>query len=111
MALDRPVLFVPAGGLRATAQDALAPDVAPGTSTLRRGAALAAHNHSGRGGTALSRTLAILTPVAIYPGIYAVVCQPARMIYVGKTSRTMAARWQEHWALLTYGRHPNTAMQ
>lgn len=59
----------------------------------------------------MSRTLAILSPVAKFPGIYLIVCQRANLCYVGQTSRTIAARWKEHWALLQYGRHPNDKMQ
>src|SRR6476646_10423742 len=51
----------------------------------------------------MPRSLAILTPHARYPGVYAIVCAPAQLVYVGQTSRTMAARWNEHFQLLALG--------
>ena len=54
---------------------------------------------------------ATLHLIARWPGIYAVVCPPARLCYVGQTRRAMAIRWTEHFSLLQLGRHPNDAMQ
>lgn len=57
------------------------------------------------------KSLTILRPHAVYPGIYAMLCAPAAMVYIGKTSRAMIVRWDEHVKLLTLGRHPNDKMQ
>lgn len=55
--------------------------------------------------------LAALRPWAIYPGIYAVTCAPARLVYVGQSRRAMRVRWDEHWLLLRLGRHANNRLQ
>lgn len=57
------------------------------------------------------KSLTILRPHARHPGIYAVLCARAGMVYIGQTSRAMIVRWDEHVKLLTLSRHPNTAMQ
>lgn len=57
------------------------------------------------------RALDVLSTLAVWPGIYAVTCGPARLVYVGKSKRAMRVRWGEHWTLLKLDRHPNDKMQ